>query len=106
LPGEVNAKLKSLVLSDDGKSLTGTVSVSKLAFDKWVAVWFTFDDWQTKREVTARYGSATMRHSGGITTRYGRRVGVFTFSIRLDDFLSVTSVMMLAVKYNNGGGSY
>ncbi|KAJ7873568.1 hypothetical protein B0H13DRAFT_2201529 [Mycena leptocephala] len=106
LPGEVNAKLKSLVLSDDGKILTGTVSVSKLAFGKWVAVWFTFDDWQTKREVTARYGSATIRHSGGITTRYGRRVGVFTFSIRLDDFLSVTSVMMLAVKYNNGGGSY
>ncbi|KAJ7482085.1 hypothetical protein B0H11DRAFT_1807685 [Mycena galericulata] len=106
LPGEVNAKLKSLVLSDDGKSLAGTVSVSKLAFGKWVAVWFTFDDWQTKREVTTRYGSAITRHSGGITTRYDRRVGVFTFSIRLDDFLSVTSVMMLAVKYNNGGGSY
>ncbi|KAJ7791147.1 hypothetical protein B0H14DRAFT_2625337 [Mycena olivaceomarginata] len=105
LPGEVNAKLKSLVLSDDGKSVTGTVSVSKLAFGKWVAVWFTFDNWETKREVTTRYGSATTHHGGGVTTRCGRRVGVFTFSIGLDDFLNVTSkVMKLAVEYNNGGG--
>ncbi|KAJ6576787.1 hypothetical protein B0H10DRAFT_2236258 [Mycena sp. CBHHK59/15] len=34
LPGEVNAKLKSLVLSDDGKSLTGTVSVSLALFQE------------------------------------------------------------------------
>ncbi|KAJ7442089.1 hypothetical protein B0H11DRAFT_1749402 [Mycena galericulata] len=81
---EGNVKLQGLALSDDGTSLTGVVTVSKLAFHKWVTVQFSFDDWQTTSEVRARWT---------IT-------GVFTFSVRLTDF-PTTKVMALVVKYDN-----
>ncbi|KAJ6546856.1 putative phosphatase regulatory subunit-domain-containing protein [Mycena capillaripes] len=106
-PSEVDVKLQALALSDDGTSVTGTVAVRNLAFDKWVAVRFTFDDWQTTSEVTGRYSHSLP----------GGAVDVFSFSIRLNDLLARIEgkVMMLAVRYtsagremwdNNGGGDY
>ncbi|KAJ7885407.1 hypothetical protein B0H13DRAFT_2343278 [Mycena leptocephala] len=88
-PSEVDVKLQTLALSEDGTSVTGTVAVRNLAFDKWVAVRFTFDDWQTTSEVTARYAHSM---PGG-----------------------AVDVMVVAVRYttagremwdNNGGGNY
>ncbi|KAJ7144908.1 putative phosphatase regulatory subunit-domain-containing protein [Mycena crocata] len=106
-PGELDVKLQSLALAEDGMSVAGTVVVRNLAFDKWVAVRFTFDDWQTTSEVTARYSHSL---SGGA-------VDVFSFSIRLNDLLARIEgkEMLLAVRYttagremwdNNGGGNY
>ncbi|KAF7353789.1 CBM21 domain-containing protein [Mycena venus] len=106
-PHELDVKLQALTLSDDGTSVTGTVAVRNLAFDKWVAVRFTFDDWQTTSEVTARYAHSMP----------GGAVDVFSFSIRLNDLLARIEgkVMVLAVRYtsagremwdNNGGGNY
>ncbi|KAJ7253360.1 putative phosphatase regulatory subunit-domain-containing protein [Mycena haematopus] len=106
-PHELDVKLQALTLGDDGSSVTGTVAVRNVAFDKWVAVRFTFDDWQTTSEVTARYAHSLP----------GGTVDVFSFSIRLNDLLARIEgkVMILAVRYtsagremwdNNGGGNY
>ncbi|KAJ7184459.1 putative phosphatase regulatory subunit-domain-containing protein [Mycena filopes] len=106
-PTELDVKLQALVLSEDGVSVTGTVAVRNMAFDKWVAVRFTFDDWQTTSEVTGRYSHSLP----------GGAVDVFAFTIRLNDLLARIEgkVMMLAVRYtsagremwdNNGGGNY
>ncbi|KAJ6606307.1 putative phosphatase regulatory subunit-domain-containing protein [Mycena vulgaris] len=105
--GEVDVKLQALSLADDGTSVTGQVAVRNLAFDKWVAVRFTFDDWQTTSEVTARYSHSLP----------GGAVDVFSFSIRLTDLLARIEgkEMVLAVRYtsagremwdNNGGPNY
>ncbi|KAJ7460855.1 carbohydrate-binding module family 21 protein [Mycena galericulata] len=105
--GEVDVKLQTLALTDDGTGVAGTVAVRNLAFDKWVAVRFTFDGWQTTSEVTARYAHSLP----------GGAVDVFSFSIRLNDLLARIEgkEMLLAVRYtsagremwdNNGGGNY
>ncbi|KAJ6500698.1 putative phosphatase regulatory subunit-domain-containing protein [Mycena sanguinolenta] len=104
---ELDVKLQALSLGDDGSSVTGTVAVRNISFDKWVAVRFTFDEWQTTSEVTARYSHSLP----------GGKVDVFSFSIRLNDLLARIEgkVMILAVRYssagremwdNNGGGNY
>ncbi|KAK7035878.1 CBM21 domain-containing protein [Favolaschia claudopus] len=104
---ELDVKLQALNLGDDGTSVTGTVAVRNLAFDKWLAVRFTFDDWQTTSEVTARYSHSLP----------GGAVDVFSFSIRLNDLLARIEgkVMVVAVRYtaagremwdNNGGKNY
>ncbi|KAJ7042085.1 putative phosphatase regulatory subunit-domain-containing protein [Mycena alexandri] len=106
-PAELDVKLQALMLSEDGTSVTGTVAVRNIAFDKWVAVRFTFDDWQTTSEVTGRYSHSLP----------GGAVDVFAFTIRLNDLLARIEgkIMMLAVRYtsagremwdNNGGGNY
>ncbi len=38
-----------------GSTVDGVVRVCNLAFEKWIAVRFTLDKWQTPSEVTARY---------------------------------------------------
>ena len=38
-----------------GTTVEGVVRVRNLAFEKWLAVRFTLDKWQTTSEVTARY---------------------------------------------------
>ncbi|KAJ7491126.1 putative phosphatase regulatory subunit-domain-containing protein [Mycena latifolia] len=107
-PGsELDVKLQTLALADDGASVNGTVAVRNLAFDKWVAVRFTFDAWQTTSEVTARFAHSLP----------GGAVDVFAFSVRLADLLARIEgkEMLLAVRYtsagremwdNNAGGNY
>ena len=38
-----------------GSMVEGVVRVRNLAFEKWIAVRFTLDKWQTTSEVNARY---------------------------------------------------
>ncbi|KAJ7090424.1 putative phosphatase regulatory subunit-domain-containing protein [Mycena belliarum] len=105
--GEVDVKLQRLTLGTDGASVHGEVAVRNLAFDKWVAVRFTLDAWQTTSEVTARYARSLP----------GGAVDVFAFSIRLADVLARIEgkEMLLAVRYttagremwdSNGGANY
>ena len=37
-----------------GPTVEGVVRVRNIAFEKWIAVCFTLDKWQTTSEVTAR----------------------------------------------------
>jgi hypothetical protein len=106
-PSEMDVKLQSLALTEDGTGVVGNVAVRNLAFDKWVAVRFTFDAWQTTSEVTARYSHSMP----------GGAVDMFSFIIRLSDLLARIEgkTMLLAVRYtslgremwdNNGGSNY
>jgi hypothetical protein len=78
-----------------GTTIEGTVRVRNIAFEKWVAVRFTLDKWQTTSEVTARYKESL--HEGMIDR--------FTFSIRLADVLSRAEekTLFLAVRYSVAG---
>lgn len=89
------AKLELLELAEDGMSVNGRVRVRNLAFEKWVAVRFTFDWWQTTSEVTARYFDSL---PGGTHDR-------FQFTIRLNDMMSriEEKTMFLAVRYTAAG---
>ncbi|KAK8861742.1 hypothetical protein IAR55_002565 [Kwoniella newhampshirensis] len=99
--------LESLFLDDDRKSLKGVVTCKNIAFQKWVAVRFTFDWWQTTSEVTASYKESI---KGG---KYDR----FSFSIKLNDLLTKIEekTLFMAIRYNaegtemwdsNGGQNY
>ena len=78
-----------------GTTIEGVVRVRNIAFEKWVAVRFTLDKWQTTSEVTARYKESL--HEGAIDR--------FTFSIKLADVLSRAEekTLFLAVRYSVAG---
>ncbi|KAF8264250.1 putative phosphatase regulatory subunit-domain-containing protein [Lactarius quietus] len=78
-----------------GTTIEGVVRVRNIAFEKWVAVRFTLDKWQTTSEVTARYKESL--HDG--------MVDRFTFSIKLADVLSRAEekTLFLAVRYSVAG---
>lgn len=97
--------VESMVLV--GTTIEGVVCVRNLAFQKWVAVRFTLDKWQTTSEVTARYKES---FCDGMVDR-------FMFSIKLADVLSRAEekTLFLAVRYsvasreiwdNNNGRNY
>ncbi|KIP09296.1 carbohydrate-binding module family 21 protein [Phlebiopsis gigantea 11061_1 CR5-6] len=89
------AKLEAMELSEDGTSVVGRVRVRNIAFEKWVAVRFTFDLWQTTSEVTARYLDSL---PGGADDR-------FQFTIRLTDMMTriEEKKMFLAIRYSAAG---
>lgn len=99
--------LESLTLSEDRSAINGRVRVRNISFEKWIAVRFTFDWWQTTSEVTAKYMESL---PDGKFDRFG-------FSIRLSDMLKriEEKTMFLAVRYsvvgkemwdNNDGHNY
>ncbi|EKM56070.1 carbohydrate-binding module family 21 protein [Phanerochaete carnosa HHB-10118-sp] len=93
--GRADVKLEKLELGEDGMSATGHIRVRNLTFEKWVAVRFTFDWWQTTSEVTARYVESL---PDGACDR-------FQFTIRLNDMMSRIDekTMLLAVRYSAAG---
>lgn len=95
-----DVKLVSLQLGEDGTSMVGRVRVRNLAFEKWVAVRFTCDNWQTTSEVAARYAEPML--AAGIEA--GTH-DVFQFTVRLNDMLSriEEKTMFLAVRYSTAG---
>jgi len=90
-----DAYVESLTLTPDGKAIRGIVRVRNLAFEKWVAVRFTLDTWQTVSEVSGEHHEAL---PGGQADR-------FVFTIRLQDLLANIDhkVMYLAIRYTAGG---
>ncbi|KAF8496752.1 carbohydrate-binding module family 21 protein [Russula emetica] len=90
-----------------GTVVEGTVRVRNIAFEKWIAVRFTLDKWQTTSEVTGCYKESLQN---GTFDR-------FTFSIKLADILSRAEEkpLYLSVRYsvpgreiwdNNSGRNY
>ncbi|KAH9935821.1 putative phosphatase regulatory subunit-domain-containing protein [Amylocystis lapponica] len=103
---DVDVAVEELSLAADGTSVNGRVRVRNVAFEKWVAVRFTFDWWQTTSEVTAKYFDSP-------SIVFDR----FTFTIRLNDILAriEDKTLFLAVRYtaaaqemwdNNAGANY
>lgn len=99
--------LLELTLSQDSMSINGRVRVKNIAFEKWLAVRFTFDWWQTTSEVTARY----------IESVENNAFDVFGFTIRFNDIMAriEEKALFLALRYtvagkeiwdNNGGQNY
>ncbi|KAH9977082.1 putative phosphatase regulatory subunit-domain-containing protein, partial [Lactifluus volemus] len=78
-----------------GTTIEGVVRVRNIAFEKWIAVRFTLDKWQTTSEVTARYKDSL---ADGAFDR-------FTFAIKLADVLSRAEekTLFLAVRYSVAG---
>ena len=78
-----------------GTTIEGVVRVRNIAFEKWIAVRFTLDKWQTTSEVTARYKESL---PGGAIDR-------FIFVIKLADVLSRAEekTLYLAVRYSVAG---
>ncbi|GAA5833843.1 hypothetical protein JCM11251_005984 [Rhodosporidiobolus azoricus] len=90
-----DAFVESLEMTSDAKSIRGIVRVKNLAFQKWVAVRFTLDNWQTVSEVSAEHHESL---PGGNSDR-------FAFTIKLQDLLAriEEKTMYLAVRYTVGG---
>jgi len=73
--GDLDVRLEQVKLSQDGRNVEGTVLVRNIAFEKWIAVRFTYDWWQTTSEVTAKYASSFADEN----------TDLFSFAIRLPD---------------------
>ncbi|KIK59057.1 carbohydrate-binding module family 21 protein [Collybiopsis luxurians FD-317 M1] len=86
--------LEEMKLALDGISIVGRIRVRNLSFQKWVAVRFTFDDWQTTSEVTAKYVQSQ-----------DSNFDVFGFSIKLNDLMAriEEKTLVLALRYNTDG---
>lgn len=94
-PSDADIFLESLFLSETRDTLRGKVCVKNIAFEKWVAVRFTFDWWQTTSEVSAAYKESIR---GGLYDR-------FEFSIKLSDLLDriEEKTLFLCLRYSVPG---
>ncbi|CAK9780639.1 hypothetical protein CC85DRAFT_292798 [Cutaneotrichosporon oleaginosum] len=83
--------------------LRGSVLVRNIAFEKWVAVRFTLDDWQTVSEVSASHVSHIPAGTTG-DEGWDR----FTFNIKLEDYRRKIEnrSFMFCVRYNANGGEW
>ncbi|KAF8420157.1 putative phosphatase regulatory subunit, partial [Boletus edulis BED1] len=91
---EENVALQELVLSQDQRTITGNVRVRNIAYEKWLAIRFTLDCWQTTSEVTARYDKSIQDGA----------FDIFTFTIRLHDIWS--RAILIALRYTVAGKEY
>ena len=93
-----NVVLQGLVLSQEQRTITGSVRVRNIAYEKWLAVRFTLDWWQTTSEVTARYEKSMEDGS----------FDIFTFAIRLHDIWShiEEKTIFIALRYSVAGQEY
>ncbi|ORY03774.1 hypothetical protein K493DRAFT_334137 [Basidiobolus meristosporus CBS 931.73] len=105
----------SISLSEDKKSLVGSVQVANLAYHKNVSVRYTFDFWQSTEEVAASFKRPTAKE-------YGNHIGVDEFSFSIDlkhkvstELGSPKKTLFFAIKYvvneqehwdNNDGMNY
>ena len=106
-PRDANISLESIFLDDDRKNLKGIIRVKNIAFEKWVAVRFTLDWWQTTNETSATYKDSVQ---GGAYDR-------FQFSLKLQDMMSKIEEknLFICLRYmagtqeiwdNNSGSNY
>ncbi|KAG8778435.1 hypothetical protein FRC16_003840, partial [Serendipita sp. 398] len=93
--GDLDVRLDQVVLSSDGRAVEGTVLVRNIAYEKWIAVRFTYDWWQTTSEVTARYLKSFSEEN----------TDVFSFTIRLPEVTKRIDEkrLLFALRYTAGG---
>ncbi|EJD06278.1 uncharacterized protein FOMMEDRAFT_26995 [Fomitiporia mediterranea MF3/22] len=121
---DVDVRLETLHLADDASSVQGVVRVRNIAFEKNVAIRFTFDGWQTTSEVLGRWSESCVPRNPAAMGALPRPRSVstpvsgvktdevpapaydrFTFSIRLADILLRIDekTLVLAVRYCSAG---
>ncbi|KAH7890054.1 putative phosphatase regulatory subunit-domain-containing protein [Phlebopus sp. FC_14] len=95
---DVDVALQQLFLSHEQRIIVGKIRVRNIAYEKWLAVRFTLDWWQTTSEVTARYEESV--ENGAFD--------IFTFSIRLQDIWAriEEKTIFMAVRYTTAGTEY
>lgn len=94
--GSNDVKLEKISLSTDAKLIEGTIIVRNLAFEKWIAVRFTFDRWQTTSEVAARYRESIREYN----------IDRFEYSIRVPDVTCCKieeKRLFVAIRYTTAG---
>ena len=93
--GTSDVKLEKIGLSTDAKLIDGAILVRNIAFEKWIAVRFTFDKWQTTSEVTARYSESIP----------GYNMDRFEYSIRVPDVTHRIEEkrLFVAIRYISAG---
>ncbi|RDB24260.1 hypothetical protein Hypma_008575 [Hypsizygus marmoreus] len=86
--------LEELALAPDAMSIVGRARVRNIAYSKWLVARFTFDEWQTTSEVTAKYLDS-------VDSEFDR----FVFTIRLNDLLARIGEkrLYLALRYTVAG---
>lgn len=94
-------RLEKVWLSNDQKSLLGSVAVANLAFQKSVTCRFTLDYWKTTSEVAAEYSHEIRPRE--IPIGQDR----FTFSIKLADTANLESkTLFFCIRYAVNGREY
>ncbi|KAM0418928.1 hypothetical protein ACHAPT_012193 [Fusarium lateritium] len=94
-------RLEKVWLSNDQKTLLGSVAVANIAFQKSVTCRFTLDYWKTTSEVAADYSHEIRPRE----TPLGH--DRFTFSIKLADTANLESkTLFLCVRYAVNGLDY
>ena len=91
-------RLEKVWLSNDQKSLIGSIAVANLAFQKHVTCRFTLDYWKTTSEVAAEY-SCEIRPAETPVSR-----DRFNFTIKLSDLANLESkTLYFCIRYNVNG---
>jgi hypothetical protein len=94
-------RVERVFLSSDNKNLVGIVSVTNLAFHKYVVARFTLDYWKTTSEVVAEFNH-DVRHPKHADGR-----DRFNFNIKLADLANLEAkTMFFCVKYSVNGREY
>ena len=93
--GGLDIRLEQVALSQDNRVVEGTVLVRNIAYEKWIAVRFTYDWWQTTSEVTAKYSKSLP----------GENADLFSFTIRLPEAIKrlEDKRLLFALRYTAGG---
>lgn len=94
-PHDKEVYLESMFLDEDRKNLKGVVRVKNIAYDKWVAVRFTYDWWQTTSETSAAYKETIQ------AGQYDR----FQFTLKLPDMMAKIEEkkLFICLRYTAGG---
>ncbi|XP_066479216.1 protein phosphatase 1 regulatory subunit 3D [Tiliqua scincoides] len=91
--------LERVTRSDLG--LNGTIRVINVAFEKQVAVRYSFNRWRSQHEISAQWHSSVLSKDGK------DQVDIFTFFLPVPPFLlQLSSVVEFAVRYQVNGQEY
>jgi hypothetical protein len=91
-------RLERVWLSNDQKSLVGSIAVANLAFQKLVMCRFTLDYWKTTSEVAAEY----VCEIRGVDTPYTQ--DRFNFTIKLSDLANLEAkTLYFCIRYTVNG---
>ncbi|KAK9423004.1 putative CBM21 domain-containing protein [Seiridium unicorne] len=95
------ARVERVWMSNDQKSLIGSIAVANLAFQKHVVCRFTFDYWKTTSEVGAEFTHEIRPRESD--TGHDR----FQFTIKLSDMANLEAkTLFFCVKYSVNGLEY